>query len=68
MHERRQKQSKTAQKKPSQPRARGPLGFSVVEAGAMIGLGRDASYEAARKGQIPTIDMGHQKSCRAFLG
>lgn len=27
----------------------------------MIGLGRDASYQAAKKGQIPTVDMGHLK-------
>lgn len=56
-----QKRSKTAQKKPSQPRSRGPWGYSIPEAGAMIGLGRDASYQAAKKGQIPTVDMGHLK-------
>ena len=60
MQERRQKRSKTAQK-PSQPRSRGPWGYSIPEAGAMIGLGRDASYQAAKKGQIPTVDMGHLK-------
>ena len=46
---------------PSKPRNRGPLGFSIVEAGAMIGLGRDASYQAAKAGQIPTIEIGHLK-------
>jgi hypothetical protein len=44
-----------------QRRKRGPLGFSIQEAGAMIGLGRDASYAAADKGEIPTIAIGHIK-------
>jgi hypothetical protein len=42
-------------------RNRGPLGFSIPEAGAMIGLGRDASYAAALEGQIPTIEFGKGK-------
>jgi hypothetical protein len=44
--------------KPSVPRARGEFGFSVVEAGRMIGLGRNASYDAAKRGDIPTICIG----------
>ena len=32
--------------------------LSVPEAGAMLGLGRNASYEAARRGDIPTIRIG----------
>jgi hypothetical protein len=39
-------------------RGRGRYGFSVPEAGAMIGLGRNASYKAARAGEIPTIPFG----------
>jgi hypothetical protein len=27
----------------------------------MIGLGRSASYEAAKKGEIPTLEMGSLK-------
>jgi hypothetical protein len=39
-------------------RTRGPFGFGIPEAGAMIGLGKDASYAAADKGEIPTIEIG----------
>ncbi len=46
---------KKAQKK------RGKFGFTVPEAGAMVGLGRNASYEAARKGQIPVLEFGSLK-------
>jgi hypothetical protein len=55
------KHTKHAAGKQRWRRKRGPLGFSIPEAGAMIGLGRDASYDAAKKGQIPTIEMGQQK-------
>lgn len=34
------------------------LVYGVVEAGRLIGLGRTASYEAARSGQLPTIKIG----------
>jgi hypothetical protein len=39
-------------------RSRGPYGLSIPEAGAMIGMGRNAAYEAARAGKIPTLDLG----------
>jgi hypothetical protein len=32
--------------------------ISVPEAGRWLGLGRNASYEAARRGDIPTIKIG----------
>jgi excisionase family DNA binding protein len=32
--------------------------YEVPEAGALLGLGRNASYEAARRGDIPTIRIG----------
>jgi hypothetical protein len=32
--------------------------MSVVAAGRLIGLGRNASYEAAKTGVIPTIRIG----------
>lgn len=34
------------------------LVYEVPEAGAMIGLGRNASYAAAKRGDIPTIKIG----------
>ena len=34
------------------------LTYEVPEAGAMAGLGRNASYEAAKRGEIPTIGLG----------
>ena len=43
------------------PRGRGPHGLSIVEAGKMIGLGRNASYEAAKRKQITTIKFGSLK-------
>jgi excisionase family DNA binding protein len=35
-----------------------PKTVSVIEAGRWLGLGRNASYEAARRGDIPTIRIG----------
>jgi len=37
---------------------RGPHGMSVIEAGRLIGLSRNSSYEAAKAGIIPTIKVG----------
>jgi excisionase family DNA binding protein len=34
------------------------LVYSVPEAGRLLGLGRNAAYEAAKRGDIPTIRMG----------
>jgi excisionase family DNA binding protein len=31
---------------------------SVPEAGKWLGIGRNAAYEAARRGEIPTIKIG----------
>ncbi len=36
------------------------LACSVPEAGEMIGLGRQASYNAARRGEIPTKRFGRR--------
>jgi hypothetical protein len=51
-----------AQKQPSRRRKsgrrRGPYGLSIPEAGAMVGLGRNASYEAAKAGKIPVLEFG----------
>lgn len=34
--------------------------YKVPEAGAMLGLTRNASYEAAKRGDLPTIKFGRQ--------
>ena len=34
------------------------LTISVVEAGRRLGVGKNAAYEAARRGEIPTIRIG----------
>jgi hypothetical protein len=35
-----------------------PATISVPEAGAEAGLGRNASYDAAQRGEIPTLRFG----------
>jgi len=37
------------------------LTCSIPEAGAMAGLGRNGSYDAARRNEIPTISFGKLK-------
>ena len=34
--------------------------WTVPEAGQLLGIGRTASYEAARRGQIPTLRIGRR--------
>jgi excisionase family DNA binding protein len=34
------------------------LVYTVPEAGRLLGLGRNAAYAAAKRGDIPTIRMG----------
>jgi hypothetical protein len=36
--------------------------YTIPEAGRMAGLGRSASYDAARRGEIPTIQFGRRKA------
>ena len=36
----------------------GKLVYQVPEAGALLGLSRNASYEAAKRGDFPTIKLG----------
>ena len=57
---RKSKSQKSQNPKPKR-RGRGPHGLSGVEAGAMIGLGRNASYEAVKNKQIPVIEIGSLK-------
>jgi excisionase family DNA binding protein len=35
-----------------------PETYSVPEAGRIVGLGRNASYEAARRGELPVLRFG----------
>jgi len=55
--------SKSKKPQPNR-RDRGAYGLSVPEAGAMIGLGRNASYEAAKAGDIPVLEIGALKMPR----
>jgi hypothetical protein len=54
------RQSKSKTQKPKF-RSRGPYGLSVPEAGAMIGLGRNASYDVVKAGKIPVLEFGSRK-------
>jgi excisionase family DNA binding protein len=38
----------------------GPATYSVPEAGRIVGLGKNASYDAARSGQLPTLRFGRK--------
>lgn len=35
--------------------------YSIPEAGAMVGLSRNGSYDAARRGEIPYLEFGKKK-------
>jgi excisionase family DNA binding protein len=39
---------------------RGRLTITVPEAGRLLGIGRDASYAAAERGEIPTLRLGRR--------
>ena len=36
------------------------LALTVEEAGRLLGIGRNTAYEAARRGELPTIRMGRR--------
>jgi hypothetical protein len=40
---------------------RGRAVLTVPEAGAVLGLGRSASYEAARRQEIPVLRLGRRQ-------
>ena len=42
----------------NQPTKPARLTYDVVVAGAMAGLARNAAYDAAKRGEIPTIKIG----------
>jgi len=35
-----------------------PATYSVPEAGRIVGLGKNASYDAARRGELPVLRFG----------
>jgi hypothetical protein len=35
--------------------------YSIPDAGAMVGLSRNGSYDAARRGEIPVLSFGRKK-------
>jgi excisionase family DNA binding protein len=49
------KRSKTAQKRDHREH---PATYSVPEAGRIVGLGKNASYDAARRGELPVLRFG----------
>ena len=40
---------------------RGPATIPVPEGGRYLGLGRSASYDAAKRGLLPTIKVGERR-------
>ena len=38
-----------------------PAAYTVPQAGEMIGLSRNGSYDAARRGEIPVLQFGKKK-------
>ena len=40
--------------------AEAPHTYSVLEAGRLLGLGRNAAYEAARRREIPVLRFGRK--------
>jgi hypothetical protein len=49
---------KLQNKFPLKPSERGTHVFSVPQAGRMVGLSRNGSYAAAKRGEIPTVKFG----------
>jgi excisionase family DNA binding protein len=45
---------------PSLEALEGRLTVTVEEAASLLGMGRSAAYEAARRGQIPTRRLGRR--------
>jgi excisionase family DNA binding protein len=37
-----------------------PLTISVPEAGRRLGIGRNAAYDAARRGELPVLRLGRR--------
>jgi len=49
-------------KQEDQIRARPAIAaYSIPEAGAMVGLSRNGAYDAANRGEIPTLNFGRKR-------
>jgi excisionase family DNA binding protein len=44
-----------------------PPTISVEEAGRLLGIGRSAAYEAARRGDIPVLRFGSGRGSRLYV-
>jgi hypothetical protein len=44
-----------------QPKKSAPAAYSIPQAGAMVGLSRNGSYDAAKRGEIPVLEFGKKK-------
>jgi hypothetical protein len=47
--------------KKARRRKKASAAYSIPEAGAMVGLSRNGSYDAARRGEIPVLEFGKKK-------
>jgi hypothetical protein len=54
-----------SRKRSAQTTSTRPLVYPIPVAGAMAGLNRSASYEAARRGEMPLIQFGKLKKVLA---
>lgn len=45
-------------RKPKSSTEKKPDTYSVPEAGQIVGLGKNASYDAARRGELPVLRFG----------
>jgi hypothetical protein len=48
-------------RKPRKPLSGGDFGYTIPQAGAMVGLSPLRSYEAAKQGFIPTVELGGRR-------
>jgi hypothetical protein len=55
------KQQGEVWRRKKRPMSGGAAGYTIPEAGEMVGLSRNGSYDAAARGEIPFIQFGHKK-------
>jgi hypothetical protein len=55
------KQQERGRGRNKKPMTGGSAGYTIPQAGAMVGLSRNGSYDAAIRGQIPTVELGRKK-------
>jgi hypothetical protein len=49
------------QKREEEPIPIRKAAYTIPQAGAMVGLSRNGSYDAARRGEIPVLEFGRKK-------